>query len=1028
MSKRLASFTKLQIQPMSNGLISKKTLHRSGILLSMFLIVYATVAPVAFSQATFPVNGIPYEPNLRYALTNATIHIDHQSKLDSATILFRDGVIEEVGKGLQIPAGSIVHDLKGMHIYPSFIDPYSNYGMPAPDKEKSEGRRGPQMNSNTKGAYSWNQALKPETEGHRLFATNEDAAESLRNAGFGIVLSLPQDGIARGSGCVVSLGSGKENELMIREKAATAYSFKKGSSKQDYPTSEMGAIALLRQSFLDAQWYAAGGNKEEKNISIQGWIDNKSLPMFFECDNYLQSLRADKIGDEFGVSYVIKGSGDEYKRIDEIKKTGNTYILPLRFPEAFQVNDPYDSRYVTLEDLIHWEQAPYNAIQLQKAGIKIAFTSHGLKDPGQFIKRLRQLKQLGMTPEAILKATIYTPSELIGLNNSHGTLRKGWAANFIIIDGDLFDEKSNIIQNWIKGAPYQVNSTMSTNIGGNYKLSVGNNAFGSLMVSGNESEVSAKVVVGTDTTKAHIAYKNGIVTLNFDLSKGDLKGTYNLTGYKTKNGFEGKNLEGSSWSIVFEGDDTVPAKADSSNQEAIPKIGKIRYPAIAYGFEQMPKQENTLIKNATVWTNEKEGVIENTDVLIQNGKIAAIGKNLPSGDAKILDGSGMHLTPGIIDEHSHIAVSQSVNECSHSVTSEVRIGDVIDPDDINIYRQLAGGVTTSQLLHGSCNPIGGQSGIIKLRWGKSAEDMKFEGAPGFIKFALGENVKQSNWGDDFRIRYPQTRMGVEQVYVDAFTRAIEYDKKRKASIGKKTPELFRRDLRLEALAEIMNKSRHITCHSYQQGEITMLMRVADSLGFKVNTFTHILEGYKVADKMKSHGVGASSFSDWWAYKYEVIEAIPQNGSILHDVGVTVAFNSDDAEMARRLNQEAAKAVRYGGVSEEEALKFVTLNPAKLLRIDNRVGSIKVGKDADIVLWTDHPLSVYAKADKTFIDGICYYDSQTDKQSRNAVEQERMRIINNMRNASKKGGSDSRPASFKSQRLFHCMDDEDDHQH
>ncbi|MFM7078251.1 MAG: amidohydrolase family protein, partial [Bacteroidota bacterium] len=330
------------------------------------------------------------------------------------------------------------------------------------------------------------------------------------------------------------------------------------------------------------------------------------------------------------------------------------------------------------------------------------------------------------------------------------------------------------------------------------------------------------------------------------------------------------------------------------------------------------------------------------------------------------------------------------------------------------------------LLHGSCNPIGGQSAIIKLRWGKSAEEMKFENAPGFIKFALGENVKQSNWGDDFRSRYPQSRMGVEQVYVDAFTRAIEYENLRKATSGNKTPSLFRRDLRLEALTEIMNNKRHITCHSYQQGEITMLMRVADSLGFKVNTFTHILEGYKIADKMKEHGVGASSFSDWWAYKYEVIEAIPHNGAILHDVGVTVAFNSDDAEMARRLNQEAAKAIRYGGLSEEEALKFVTLNPAKLLRIDDRVGSIKVGKDADLVLWSENPLSIYAKAQKTFIDGVCYYDSVRDVQMRKEVEEERLRIMTKMQNSNKKGGSEARSPSFKYQKLFHCMDEEEEH--
>jgi imidazolonepropionase-like amidohydrolase len=299
-----------------------------------------------------------------------------------------------------------------------------------------------------------------------------------------------------------------------------------------------------------------------------------------------------------------------------------------------------------------------------------------------------------------------------------------------------------------------------------------------------------------------------------------------------------------------------------------------------------------------------------------------------------------------------------------------------------------------------------------------------EGAPQFIKFALGENVKQSNWGDDFRIRYPQTRMGVEQVYLDAFSRAKEYESEwKKYRAQPKGDVAPRRDLRLEALNEILKGTRFITCHSYQQGEINMLMKVADSMGFKVNTFTHILEGYKVADKMKKHGVGASSFSDWWAYKYEVMEAIPYNGAILHNSGITVAYNSDDAEMARRLNQEAAKAVKYGNVSEEEALKFVTLNPARLLHIDNRVGSIKEGKDADVVLWSQHPLSVYASVDKTFIDGICYYDKVRDEEMRKTIATERARLLRKMNIEKNKAGSSSgSKPTFRINKLHHCTDD------
>jgi imidazolonepropionase-like amidohydrolase len=352
------------------------------------------------------------------------------------------------------------------------------------------------------------------------------------------------------------------------------------------------------------------------------------------------------------------------------------------------------------------------------------------------------------------------------------------------------------------------------------------------------------------------------------------------------------------------------------------------------------------------------------------------------------------------------------------------MGDAINPEDINIYRQLAGGVTTSQLLHGSANPIGGQSAIIKLRWGQNAEGMKFENAVGFIKFALGENVKQSNWGDFNSVRFPQSRMGVEQVYMDYFTRAAEYSKALEslAKPAGKQPAIkapaFRKDLELEAIAEIINKKRFITCHSYVQSEINMLMHVADSFNFKVNTFTHILEGYKVADKMKAHGVHASTFADWWAYKNEVMEAIPYNAAILTKMGVNTSINSDDAEMGRRLNQEAAKSIKYGGLTEVQALKLVTLNPAKMLHIDDKVGSIKTGKSADIVIWSDNPLSIYAKVEKTLIDGKIYFDRELHQKASEYIKIEKARIIAKLLAEKQKGATVVKHRSKKRQ-LYHC---------
>ena len=341
--------------------------------------------------------------------------------------------------------------------------------------------------------------------------------------------------------------------------------------------------------------------------------------------------------------------------------------------------------------------------------------------------------------------------------------------------------------------------------------------------------------------------------------------------------------------------------------------------------------------------------------------------------------------------------ASSINEGGHNSSAEVSIMDVINPDDINVYRNLAGGVTSAQILHGSANPIGGQSAIIKLKWGSEINDMYFEGAAPFIKFALGENVKQSNWSGS---RFPQTRMGVEQVFVDHFDRAKEYAKtweeynslspRQKRSVTKP-----RFDDELETLWEILRGDRFVSSHSYVQSEINMLMKVAEKFNFRINTFTHILEGYKVADKMAEHGVGGSTFSDWWGYKYEVNDAIPYNASIMHNAGVTVALNSDNSELSRRLNLEAAKAVKYGDISEEEAWKFVTLNPAKLLHIDDKVGSLKIGKDADIVVWSGHPMSLFTKTEQTYIEGALYFDQDNHQKKLKEIKDEKSILIQQM---------------------------------
>jgi len=403
----------------------------------------------------------------------------------------------------------------------------------------------------------------------------------------------------------------------------------------------------------------------------------------------------------------------------------------------------------------------------------------------------------------------------------------------------------------------------------------------------------------------------------------------------------------------------------------------------------------TLIKNATVLTVTR-GTIENGDVLIRNGKIAAVGKNLkaPAG-ATVIDATGMYLLPGIIDCHSHIAVDGGVNEGSIAVSSMVGIEDVIDPEDIDIYRDLAGGVTTANVLHGSANPIGGLNAVIKLRWGKDARGLLFEGAKPGIKFALGENPKRSNFTPPPGVpqRYPATRMGVMDVIREAFIDAREYrqkwqDYQKRVAAGEKNLLAPRKDLKLEPLVEILEGKRLVHAHCYRADEILQLIRLAEEFGFKIATFQHVLEGYKVAKEIAAHGAGASTFSDWWAYKVEAYDAIPYNAALMTQKGVVVSINSDSAEEARHLNQEAGKTVKFGGLSETEALKLVTLNPARQLQIADRVGSIEVGKDADLVLYDKHPLSVYSVPQKVLIDGQVYFDRQQDIARRAEIEKEK----------------------------------------
>lgn len=1025
----------------------------------------------AFAQPTFPENGTADPRHGYYAFTNATIVKDAATTLTNATIVIKDGKITAVGSGLSVPAGAVEVDCKGKYIYPSFIDIYTDYGTPQRQPQTTTGGFAAfftqQAESNVKGPYGWNQAIKSDVDVYKVFSVNDATAKPLREAGFGTVLTHIKDGVARGTGAVVTLATEKENLVIVKEKASANYSFNKGTSTQSYPSSMMGYIALMRQTYLDAAWYKNKPYLEGFNATLQSWNDNQSLPQIFDAGDKWNDLRADRIGDEFGVQYIIKAGQNEYQRIKEMKGTNATFILPLNYPQAQDVEDPNDARFVSLEDMKQWELAPTNPAAFDKAGIPFCLTTADLRTVSLFWTNLRKAMEYGLSEAKAMEALTKTPAMTLGVYDKVGSLDAGKMANFLITNGPIFNEKTNILFNYVQGIKYSVKD--DGNIAGIYDIAITTPA-GVEKYTLDVKSTSSATMYAKDTMNSKFSFDGKQVKLGFAVRERRQRpttqpaDTTRRTGGFPGGGFGGGRFPGGEttlpvnatrlagisngtewngtgvdsmgnnliWTAVFV--KATEIKQDSVKKKDAPVLGKVTYPFLPFGWdeEHQPKQETILIKNATVWTSEKEGVLQNTDVLLKNGKIAAIGKNLNEPGARIIDGTGKHVSPGIIDEHSHIAAA-SINEGAQSVTSEVRIADNLNPDDINIYRQLSGGVTTSHILHGSANVIGGQTQLIKLRWGVNDDDMKFKGADGFIKFALGENVKRSNFtttGNN--TRYPDTRMGVEQILVDAFTRAKDYKKEwkdyndakekllkeKKPLTGLNQP---RRDLELDALVEILDNKRFITCHSYVQSEITGLIEVADKMGFKVNTFTHILEGYKVADKMLKHGANASTFSDWWAYKVEVEDAIPYNAAIMVRVGLNVAINSDDAEMARRLNQEAAKTIKYGGLSQEEALDLVTINPAKMLHVNNSVGSLKVGKDADVVVWSDNPLSIYAKSLYTIVDGTIYFDRQHDEQLQKEVDAERTRLVKKM-NGEKRSGVPTIPAQPSYQIIHTCSDD------
>lgn len=1053
---------------------------------------------------TRPAEGIREPSAALFVLRNARVVVAPGEVLSRATLIIQRDSIRGVGTDLEIPPGAEVIDFDGKTIYAGLVDT-GGEAEPA---------------AATVSPPHWNPLVTPSHAPSVPTAvsggqpstsdTSFPGASSLRAQGITTQLIAPTGGIFSGESHAVLTGGPTWMSPILKDSVAQhlLLTVPRRGGGADFPKSPMGAVALVRQTMIDADWYrqASLANQSDRKTGAPVYdptlkkIADAVESQFFivDCPNERFVGRADKIAREFSLNAVLKGSGREYRLLDNVVASKRTLLLPVAFPKAPNVATAQAADEATLTELMHWHLAPENPAKLAAAGVRFAITTAGQVKTSEFLPAVRKAVQRGLSPDHALAALTTIPAELIGLETRIGTVAVGKLANLIVVDGDLFDDDGKIVETWVAGRRYpQVTETTPSDrleaLGGKWvvKLSPAKGGLSELELAivykvsekskparveasfsiaappkSNDSEQASdsdpakttRQVAKFDDLVAQrdrITATIDVAKLSADLPVGFAPVTVLIAPQESPKRGVSLRLDGeivwpdgeiSKLSVTpakpsagdsaaddsaKDGEKAKEATKDENGSEASPSSTAestsetpldfpITRPLGAGGVTAIPAQPAEVIfTGATVWTCGPDGIMDNTDIRVQAGKIVEIGSGLvkkyagkKASDVEVIDARGMQITPGLIDCHSHIATDGGVNEASRTVTADVRISDFIDHTDIAIYRQLAGGVTTSNILHGSANPIGGQNQVIKLRWGSDPEGLKFESAPLGIKFALGENVKRGTWRDGSGSRYPQSRMGVEQLLRDRFIAAREYDQQwRDWRSGGRTELPPRRDLRLETLAEILRGERWIHCHSYRQDEIAALLGVLQEFNVRIGTLQHILEGYKVAEVLAESQAMASTFADWWAYKVEVYDAIPYNASLLKGRGIVVSMNSDDAELGRHLNTEAAKAIKYGGSSDEDALKMVTLNPAKQLRIEDRVGSIEVGKHADLVLWSGRPLSTTSRCEQTWIDGRPYFTRHDDARRREAEAQLRAKLIQAVFAAKKKPtATDAKPAN------------------
>lgn len=1009
-----------------------------------------------------------------YALVNARVVTSAGKVIDKGTVIVRGGVIAAVGAAgaVAVPADAHVMDLEGQTVSPGLIDPYvtvsrlSGVRPPASD-DSSAGRRGA-------GAAAFPQATPaPEPSGNALpssklrpertvlsdLKVSSDAREAFRDLGFTVVAAVPDKGILRGESAVLALSDGPLSRALLVAKSAQHVARDADAPEfgGEYPGSKMGMAAAVRQAFSDAKWlpaadaaYAAKPAGRARPERYDAWVALGDAaagkePVVFEAPDVLALLRYGKIAAEFGLKarYVATGS-DLYVLADEVRAAKPDLVLSLAFPAAPSVEDEDEWSDVSLQRLRAWDRAASNPRWMRDLGLTFSLTTHGLPELSDLADRAKRARARGLSADDLLAAFTTVPARQLGLAGRAGEIVPGALANLVVSSGPLFMERTRVLTTFVDGVPYEVRPKKGA-VSGTFKVDDASVALRTDPRTGQPG-VGVTPAGGGKPVAATNVVRHG-QRLTFDVDGAPL----GLSGpQKAEAVVEGDSLRldvrpaagGPAVSKRAERDRAASGRggpgADAAEPGAAAATEKLDTPDSdvrplpARWAAPLAAPKAVLVKNATVWTSGPKGTLENASLLVVDGKVAAVGKDVavPAAAASSLvtiDAQGRSVTPGLIDAHSHTAVDGGVNEGSHNISAEVRIGDVVNPFAPAIYRELAGGLTAANVLHGSSNAIGGQSEILKLKNGEGPDGLKLRDEPPGIKFALGENPKRSNMQGTGPLRYPQTRMGVSALIRERFAAARDYRRKQKdfeaAKKRGENPVPVRTDLQLEAIAEILEGRRAIHAHSYVKQEVLDLIRICEEFGVKIGTLQHILEGYKVADEIAAHGAGASSFSDWWAYKFEVYDAIPYNGALMRERGVLVSFNSDSDELARRMNVEAAKAVKYGGVPREEALKFVTANSAKQLKVDARIGSLEPGKDGDFVVWSGDPLDATSHADETWIEGKKYFDRAEDLKARPAIAAEKTELIGKARLAASRGAATSPAEPARRPSEHSCSEEE-----